>query len=71
VEPDDFAGFRQAAQKMVTLNDRLADYGTAARQFAEANFQLDQIADRFENILLGQAEQSRAQAAPELSPSER
>jgi glycosyltransferase involved in cell wall biosynthesis len=52
VEPGDLAGFRRAAQELLgspALRDR---YGAAARAYAEQNFDIDVITDRFEKTLV-------------------
>ncbi len=59
VEPDDLEGFCQAAGKMLEFPVERAKYGVAARQYAEANFDLERITDRFEKIF-----RSRAASSP-------
>lgn len=54
VEPNDMAGFCRAAEKMVEFPDQRADFAAAARRYAEQSFDLDRIADRFEQILFPQ-----------------
>jgi glycosyltransferase involved in cell wall biosynthesis len=53
VEPDDAAGFRAAADRLLAHPDQLAAYGAAARRYAENNFDIDGITDRFEPVLRG------------------
>lgn len=61
VEPYDVASFCQAAEKMVEFTEDRTKYGVAARQYAETNFDLDQITDRFEQILFPQASRKATQ----------
>jgi colanic acid biosynthesis glycosyl transferase WcaI len=51
VEPHDLAGFRRLAAQMVDSPRERAAAGAAARRYAEENFDLDRIADRFEKVL--------------------
>ncbi len=51
VEPDDAAGFRAAAEKLLASADQLAKHGDAARRYAETNFDIERITDRFEPVL--------------------
>jgi glycosyltransferase involved in cell wall biosynthesis len=69
VEPNDMNGFCHAATNMLTLGEHRTNYGTAARQFAEANFQLEQITDRFEQILQSSVakQRQRRSVAPAAS----
>jgi glycosyltransferase involved in cell wall biosynthesis len=53
VEPDDAAGFRAAADQLLAHPGRLAAYGAAARRYAEDNFDVERITDRFEPVLQG------------------
>ena len=53
VEPDDVAGFRTAAIELLDSPQLRADCGAAARRYAEANFDVDRIADRMERLLGG------------------
>lgn len=49
--PDDVAGFRAAAAELLDSPQRLAECGAAARRYAEENFDIERIADRFEEVL--------------------
>jgi glycosyltransferase involved in cell wall biosynthesis len=51
VEPNDLAGLRQAATEMLNSPDQRAASGAAARRYAEQNFDIERIADRFEQAL--------------------
>lgn len=51
--PDDMAGFRAAAAELIDAPARLPQCGAAARRYAEENFDVERIADRFEAILAG------------------
>lgn len=53
VTPDDSAGLSQAAERLLESPELLASQGAAARRYAEAHFDVDRIADRFEAILAG------------------
>jgi colanic acid biosynthesis glycosyl transferase WcaI len=53
VEPNDLAGFCAAARKLIDSPELRRQYGAAARQYAEANFDIERITDRFEAILQG------------------
>jgi glycosyltransferase involved in cell wall biosynthesis len=48
VEPNDLAGFCRSAAKMLADPEGCARSGAAARHYAEANFDIDQITDRFQ-----------------------
>jgi glycosyltransferase involved in cell wall biosynthesis len=50
VNPDDEAGFRAAAEQMLAAPERLVEYGLAARRYAEENFDIGGITDRFERV---------------------
>lgn len=50
VRSDDAAGLRAAADKLLAAPEQLAACGAAARRFAEANFDVARIADRFERV---------------------
>lgn len=51
VEPDDAAGFRAAADQLLTHPEKLAGYGLAARRYAETTFDIERITDQFQKIL--------------------
>ncbi len=51
VAPDDGAGFQQQAKNLFTDRNRSADMGKRARIYAEENFDIDHITDRFEQVL--------------------
>ncbi len=51
VEPDDVAAFRTAAERLVVETDLRDQLAKAARQYAEANFDIARIGDQFELIL--------------------
>lgn len=51
VSPDDEPSFRKQAKKLFTDRNKSADMGKRARLYAEENFDIDRIADRFEKIL--------------------
>ncbi|HEY4232427.1 MAG TPA: glycosyltransferase family 4 protein [Lacipirellulaceae bacterium] len=53
VEPTDVAGFCAAARKLAESPQLRQSQGVAARRYAEANFDIERITDRFEAILLG------------------
>jgi glycosyltransferase involved in cell wall biosynthesis len=53
VEPNDLAGFCAAARKLIDSPELRRQCGAAARQYAEANFDITRITDRFEAILRG------------------
>jgi colanic acid biosynthesis glycosyl transferase WcaI len=53
VEPTDVAGFCAAARKLIESPPLRQQFGAAARQYAEANFDIGRITDRFEAILRG------------------
>jgi glycosyltransferase involved in cell wall biosynthesis len=53
VEPSDVSGFCAAARKLAESAALRQQCGAAARQYAEANFDIVRITDRFEAILLG------------------
>jgi putative colanic acid biosynthesis glycosyltransferase WcaI len=53
VEPNDLAGFCAAARKLAESAELRQQYGAAARHYAEANFDIERITDRFEAILKG------------------
>jgi glycosyltransferase involved in cell wall biosynthesis len=55
VEPGDVASFCQTAEEMIQCPEARAQFAAAARRYAETHFDLDQIADRFEEILCRQA----------------
>ena len=52
VEPNDVAGFCAAAKQLADSPQLRQQFGAAARKYAEANFDIGQITDRFETILL-------------------
>lgn len=51
VEPDDIAGFSVAAMELLQDKSVQLECGEAARQYAEAHFDIEQITSRFESIL--------------------
>jgi glycosyltransferase involved in cell wall biosynthesis len=51
VEPADLAAFCAAAQRLADSLQFRQDCGAAARRYAEANFDIAKITDRFEAIL--------------------
>jgi glycosyltransferase involved in cell wall biosynthesis len=51
VAPDDLAGFRRAGAALLDDPQRMADCSAAARRYAEANFDIERIADRFSQVL--------------------
>ena len=53
VEPTDVNGFCAAARELIDAPALRAQFGEAARQYAETHFDIDTIADRFETILVG------------------
>ena len=50
VEPDNSAGFLEAAVALRQNRSLCGQYGSAARAYAENNFDLTKIADRFEEV---------------------
>lgn len=54
VAPDDIAGFCEAGMRLAHSPDERAAMGAAGRAYAEANFDIAKITDRFEAILSGQ-----------------
>jgi glycosyltransferase involved in cell wall biosynthesis len=53
VEPTNLAGFRAAALQLAESPSLREKAGQAARHYAESHFDIDQITDRFEQILRG------------------
>jgi glycosyltransferase involved in cell wall biosynthesis len=53
VEPTDVRGFCAAARQLIESPRRRDEFGRAARQYAEARFDIGRISDRFESILRG------------------
>jgi colanic acid biosynthesis glycosyl transferase WcaI len=53
VEPADVAGFCVAARQLADSPQLRDQFGAAARQYAETNFNIETITDRFEAILRG------------------
>jgi colanic acid biosynthesis glycosyl transferase WcaI len=53
VEPTDVAGFSAAAKWLIDSPEQREAFGKCARQYAETNFDISRIADRFESILTG------------------
>jgi glycosyltransferase involved in cell wall biosynthesis len=51
VEPSDISGFRAAAQRLMDAPQERAEFGHAARRFAEEHFDIRHIGDQFEAIL--------------------
>jgi glycosyltransferase involved in cell wall biosynthesis len=51
VPPHDIAGFCRLAAQWLDFPEQRAAAGAAARRYAEDNFELDGIADRFEQVL--------------------
>ena len=51
VESDDVEGFLGAAKRLAGSPGLRAKFGSAGREYAERNFTLSTIADRFENVL--------------------
>jgi glycosyltransferase involved in cell wall biosynthesis len=52
VEPDDFDAFTQGAQTLISSPDLRDEMGENARKYAEASFDINSIADRFEEIIV-------------------
>jgi glycosyltransferase involved in cell wall biosynthesis len=71
VDPNDVAGFCRAAEKMLESPQERATYGEAARRYAENNFDLDRIADRFEQLFRSHAAKRAATTQPSASVSEK
>lgn len=55
VEPSDVGGFLGAAKQLIDSPELRRQCGEAARRYAEANFDIRRIGDRFEAILAGRA----------------
>jgi len=53
VEPSNVTGFCAAAKRLEYSSSLREQMGAAARQYAEANFDIERITDRFEAILRG------------------
>jgi glycosyltransferase involved in cell wall biosynthesis len=53
VEPTDLEGFCAAAKRLIQSPQLREELGRAARHYAEANFDIRRIGDRFEAILKG------------------
>jgi colanic acid biosynthesis glycosyl transferase WcaI len=53
VDPTDIAGFCAAAQRLIESPTKREEHGRNARAYAEANFDIHRIGDRFEAILGG------------------
>ena len=53
VEPTDLAGFRAAALQLAELPALREKAGAAARRYAESHFDVEQVTDRFEQVLRG------------------
>jgi glycosyltransferase involved in cell wall biosynthesis len=53
VGPDDISGFCAAARRLIESRERRKECGEAARRYAETNFDIQRITDRFESILAG------------------
>jgi glycosyltransferase involved in cell wall biosynthesis len=58
VEPANMMGFIAAAKQLAQSPDMRERLGAAARRHAEANFDIERIADRFEAILAGDSKSS-------------
>jgi len=56
VEPDDAAAWIEAGRKLAEDTQSCAALGAHARQYAEANFDIEKIAGRFEAVLVKAAE---------------
>jgi glycosyltransferase involved in cell wall biosynthesis len=66
VEPNDVASFCKAAERMLESTEQRRNFGAAARLYAETNFDLDRITDRFEEILFPQGRQRTATDSTQL-----
>jgi glycosyltransferase involved in cell wall biosynthesis len=53
VEPTDVSGFSRAAKCLIDSPEQREVFGKSARLYADANFDISRIADRFESILVG------------------
>ena len=53
VEPNDVEGFVAAAQRLIDSPQLRAEFGQAARRYAESHFDINKIGDQFEGILSG------------------
>jgi glycosyltransferase involved in cell wall biosynthesis len=53
VEPSDVDGFCSAAQRLIESPDKRAEFGQAARRYAEMHFDIGRIGDQFETIVTG------------------
>jgi glycosyltransferase involved in cell wall biosynthesis len=51
-EPDDFEGFLQGARILISSPDLRQEMGENARKYAEKSFDINSIADRFENLIV-------------------
>jgi len=51
VEPNDARAWIEAGQKLTEDTEWRASLGVRARQYAEANFNIEKIANRFESVL--------------------
>jgi glycosyltransferase involved in cell wall biosynthesis len=72
VGPDDSNGWIDAARKLADDAELRNRLGARARQYAEATFDIEKIADRFEAVLIGAAERrfhDSPQALRDSAPS--
>jgi len=67
VDPDDNAQFVASALRLLDDEKARAQYAYAARRYAEETFDIERIADRFEEVIASATGRSRAQgrAAPD------
>ena len=70
VEPDDVAGFRQAAIELLDSPQLRAECGAAARRYADAAFDIEHIADRMEDLLGGPSSAASKVVIPGATPSQ-
>ncbi|HEY1160731.1 MAG TPA: glycosyltransferase family 4 protein [Terracidiphilus sp.] len=66
VGPNDAGGWVEAARKLAEDADLRASLGARARQYAEATFDIEKIADRFEAVLIQAAERGFRNSANAL-----
>jgi glycosyltransferase involved in cell wall biosynthesis len=55
VDPKDATAWIEAGQKLAADAERRTSLGLCARHYAESNFEIEKIADRFEALLIGAA----------------
>jgi glycosyltransferase involved in cell wall biosynthesis len=53
VEPGDIDGFLAAAHRLIDSSEERAEFGQAARRYAETHFDIRHIGDQFEAIIRG------------------